>query len=358
MAISGASTDASARVPNSPTGATDARAEGFAQLFRRLHRNVATVIKGKDDEIELALICLFAEGHLLVEDVPGVGKTHLARALAASIEAAATRIQFTPDLLPSDVTGVSIYRQSSNDFEFHPGPVFGNVVLADEINRASPRTQSALLEVMAERQVTVDGVARDVPRPFMVVATQNPIDMDGTYPLPEAQLDRFLMRTSMGYPDHAAELEILLDQSAIADIAAIRPVVSLRDAERMVGAAEQIHVAHDVADYLLRIVTSTRTAPEVRLPVSPRGSVGLMRAAQARALAAGRSYVTPDDVRSLARPVLAHRIVLTPDASLSGARVETVLDRLIAAVPVPTSSSGTPPARHGGRTDAGAGSPD
>ena len=332
-------------VSSRASGASDARADGFAKLFRRLHRNIATVIRGKDAEIELALVCLFAEGHLLVEDVPGVGKTHLARAIAASIDARATRIQFTPDLLPSDVTGVSIYRQATNEFEFHPGPVFAHVILADEINRASPRTQAALLEVMAERQVSVDGVARPVHRPFMVVATQNPIDMDGTYPLPEAQLDRFLMRISMGYPDHASELEILLEQRTVGDTDALEPVVSIRDAQRMVAGIDQVHVADDVADYLLRIVTATRTSPEIRLPVSPRGSVALLRTARARALALGRSFVTPDDVRSLARPVFAHRLILTPDAALAGSTADAVLDRLVASVAVPTTAPSSGPTR-------------
>jgi MoxR-like ATPase len=312
-----------------------ATAERFAIKVSELRSNIEQVIKGKRDHIDLALVCLFAEGHLLIEDVPGVGKTQLARALAASVDATWQRVQFTPDLLPSDVTGVTIYHQATTQFEFHPGPVFANVVLADEINRASPRTQSALLEVMEERQVTVDGVTRPVPRPFMVIATQNPIDMDGTYPLPEAQLDRFLMRTSMGYPDHHSELEILFSLNGDAPAGRVRAVLSAGDAAAMVSAVGRVHAAPEVCDYLVRVVAATRQLPEVRLPVSPRGSVSLLRAARSRAVVHGRAFVTPDDVKALAAPVLAHRIVLTPEATLSGLTPETILERTIAAIPVP-----------------------
>jgi MoxR-like ATPase len=304
--------------------------------------NVATIIKGKDEVINLALICLLAEGHLLVEDVPGTGKTRLAQALASSLDATWHRVQFTPDLLPSDVTGVTIYHQGTATFEFHPGPVFGNVVLADEINRASPRTQAALLEVMEERQVTVDGVARPVPRPFMVIATQNPIDMDGTYPLPEAQLDRFLMRTSMGYPDYQAEMDILagdLDRNAVGSF---RPVLSLHDAEKLVAAVHRVQASKDVRDYLVRIVSATRALPELRLPVSPRGTVGLMRAAKARALTLGRAFVTPDDIKSLAVPVLSHRIILTPDAAMAGQSAAAIIERVLSSTSVPHANRSQP----------------
>jgi MoxR-like ATPase len=242
-------------------------------------------------------------------------------------------VQFTPDLLPSDVTGVTIFRQETGGFEFHHGPVFANIVLADEINRASPRTQAAMLEVMEERQVTVDGAGHGVPRPFMVIATQNPIDMDGTYPLPEAQLDRFLMRTSVGYPDLQAELEILQNQNGSRPI--LSPVLSVADAAAMVAAVDRVYVGPEVSHYLVSLVAITRTFDDVRLPVSPRGTVGLLRAARARALTRGRPFVTPEDVKSLVIPVLEHRIVLTPEADLAGLTASAVLERAVAAVPVP-----------------------
>ncbi len=329
-----------------PERLTDATAERFAAKVSELRHHIGTVIKGKPDVIELAVTCFLAEGHLLVEDVPGVGKTQLARSLAASVAASWQRIQFTPDLLPSDVTGITIYRQHSGEFEFHPGPVFANIVLADEINRASPRTQSALLEVMEERQVTIDGVARPVPRPFIVIATQNPIDMDGTYPLPEAQLDRFLMRTSIGYPDLASEMEIVAASNGRTVSERLGPVLSADEADAMASMVHRVHAAHEVLEYLVRIVAATRHVPEIRLPVSPRGSVGLLRAARARALGHGRSFITPGDVKALALPVLAHRIVLTPDALLAGATAEAVLDRAVDSVPVPHERTAlAPPSR-------------
>ncbi len=314
---------------------SDQDAERFAAKVSHLAGNVATVIKGKPEVIDLALVCFFAEGHLLIEDVPGLGKTQLARAIAASVDATWHRVQFTPDLLPSDVTGVTIYHQATSSFEFHPGPVFANVVLADEINRASPRTQSALLEVMEERQVTLDGTTRPVPRPFMVIGTQNPIDMDGTYPLPEAQLDRFLMRTAVGYPDMSAELDILHGQQDVTPLDRIRPVLSVQDAAAMVSMVHRVYASPAVSEYLVRIVAATRSLDEVRLPVSPRGAVGLLRAARSRALCSGRTFVTPDDVRALAQPVLVHRIVLTSDATVSGATPAGVLERAVAGVPIP-----------------------
>jgi MoxR-like ATPase len=318
---------------------SDTAAERFAARVSDVRANIATVIKGKPEIIDLALVCLFAEGHLLIEDVPGVGKTQLARALAASVDAVWHRVQFTPDLLPSDVTGVTIYQQATMTFQFHPGPVFGNIVLADEINRASPRTQSALLEVMEERQVTIDGVTHRVPRPFMVIATQNPIDMDGTYPLPEAQLDRFLMRTSMGYPDLQSELEILYGQNTVSPQDRLQSVLSVDDAEAMVGAVNRVHAAPEVCDYLVRIVAATRQLAEVHLPVSPRGSVSLLRAARSRALTMGRPFITPEDVKALAEPVLAHRLVLTPDAALAGHSAEAMIQRAIVSVPVPHAAA-------------------
>jgi MoxR-like ATPase len=314
-------------------------AEQFAIKVGDVKANVGSVIKGKEEVVSLALVCLFAEGHLLLEDVPGTGKTRLAQALAASLDAVNQRVQFTPDLLPSDVTGVTIYHQGTAKFEFHPGPVFANVVLADEINRASPRTQAALLEVMEERQVTVDGLARPVPRPFMVIATQNPIDMDGTYPLPEAQLDRFLMRTSMGYPDHQAEMEILAADSHGGALGTLRPVLSVTDAEKMVAAVHRVHASVDVRDYLVRLVAATRAMPELRLPVSPRGTVGLLRAAKARALTLGRTFVTPEDIKSLASAVLSHRIILTPSASIGGLTTSTIIERVVSGIAVPHVSA-------------------
>ena len=317
---------------------SDAAAERFASRVSELRQNIATVIRGKPDVIDLAIICFLAEGHLLIEDVPGVGKTQLARTMAASVAAEWHRIQFTPDLLPSDVTGVTIYHQATGEFEFHPGPVFGHIVLADEINRASPRTQSALLEVMEERQITVDGETRPVPRPFMVIATQNPIDMDGTYPLPEAQLDRFLARTSIGYPDLDAELEIVGAPSDRSPAERVQSVLSADEVDAMTLMVHRVHAAPDVLEYLVRLVAATRELPDVRLAVSPRGSVGLLRAARARALTQGRSFVTPGDVKVLARPVLGHRLLLTPDALLNGTTPEAVLDEAIASVAVPHGS--------------------
>ncbi len=308
----------------------------FAQEFGRLATNVATVLRGKDDQIRLALVALCAEGHLLVEDVPGVGKTTLARAIAQSVSAEWSRIQFTPDLLPSDVTGVSIWNQGTRAFEFHRGPVFANIVVGDEINRASPKTQSALLEVMEERQVTVDGVAHAVPRPFLVVATQNPIEMEGTYRLPEAQLDRFLIRMAMGHPDQQAELEIIAsrhgrpprDPDPVADLATVQQMVDL---------TRSVHVAAELMAYVVGIVAVTRSSPDLRLGASPRGSLGLVRAAQALAASEGRNFVTGDDIKRLIAPVLAHRLLLSPDAQLRGVTAERVLDDAVRSVEVPNA---------------------
>ncbi|HEY8523349.1 MAG TPA: MoxR family ATPase [Acidimicrobiales bacterium] len=310
----------------------------FARSFRAIQENVELVIHGKADVVRLALVCLLAEGHLLVEDVPGVGKTSLARSLASSIGASWHRIQFTPDLLPSDVTGVTIYNQHSGTFEFKPGPVFANIVLADEINRASPKTQSALLEVMEEHHVTVDGVAHPVPRPFMVVATQNPVDMDGTYQLPEAQLDRFLIRISVGYPDQAAEVDILRSHHAGAAVDQISHVVGNDHVRTMIAITNEVHVADAVHDYIVRLVAATRHRPEVRLGASPRGSLALLRAGRASAAADGRNYLLPEDVRALVGPVLAHRLILTPEAEVRGVTAEQVVDMVLAETPVPRTA--------------------
>ncbi|MEY9992907.1 MoxR-like ATPase [Streptomyces sp. V4I8] len=306
----------------------------LAQCFHTLADNIERVVKGKRDTIELALTCLFAEGHLLIEDVPGTGKTTLARCLAASIEADFARVQFTPDLLPSDITGVTVYRQNTGTFEFLPGPVFANIVLGDEINRASPKTQSALLEVMEERRVTADGTTHPVPRPFMVLATQNSVDMGGTYPLPEAQLDRFLMRITVGYPDHASEIAVLTGTGAGTDTTpeSLTPVVTAREIAELIAAAAEVQVADALYDYLVRVVAATRDLPDVHLGASPRGSVALLRAVRVRAASQSRPYAFPEDVKALAGPVLAHRLILTPEAELSGRTGTDVIDEVLATV--------------------------
>ncbi|MFM1966990.1 MAG: hypothetical protein RL134_2715 [Actinomycetota bacterium] len=318
----------SAEAPLTPEEATR-----FAANAEAIIDNVAGFIQGKRDVISLAVTCLLAEGHLLLEDVPGVGKTSLARSIAATLGMSWHRIQFTPDLLPSDVTGVSIFHQGSSSFEFHPGPVFAHVVLADEINRASPRTQSALLEVMEERTVTVDGVTHQVPRPFIVLATQNPIEMDGTFPLPEAQLDRFLMSVSIGYPDLESEVQVLANSHRGLSVDELSPVGSADDVRRMVALARGVHVDHSVMEYVVRLVAATRTTPGVRLGASPRGSVGLLRAAQVAAAMAGRTYVSPVDVQRLAVPVLAHRLVLADVEADAGVRAQAI-EQVVAGVPV------------------------
>jgi MoxR-like ATPase len=306
--------------------------DAFGERFDALVANVERVVLGKREVVELAVTCLLAEGHLLIEDVPGVGKTTLARALAASIEAAWRRIQFTPDLLPSDITGTTVYNQRTGGFDFHPGPVFANVVLGDEINRASPRTQSALLEVMEERMVTVDGTPQPVPRPFMVVATQNPVDMDGTYALPEAQLDRFLMLLAIGYPDHAAEVAVLAGTATMSEIHA---VATAAEVSAMIAEARSTHVAPALLDYVVELAAATRTRADLRLGASPRASLALLRAARVVALASGRGYVTPEDVRRLAAPVLGHRLLLTAEAEVGGRTPAEVVAEVLGTVPVP-----------------------
>jgi MoxR-like ATPase len=316
---------------------SDEQTQWFARVFRSLVDNVELVIRGKTEQVRLALTCVFSEGHLLVEDVPGTGKTSLAKSIAHSIDGSWHRIQFTPDLLPSDVTGVTIYNQANRTFEFHPGPVFANVVLADEINRASPKTQSSLLEVMEEQQVTVDSYAHAVPRPFVVIATQNPIEHDGTYELPEAQLDRFLMRLTIGAPEHDAEVEVLQRQGAGSTVAELRPAVASAQALQMVALTQHVHVEPSVQSYIVRLARATREASVLRLGVSTRGCLALQRAARTWALAQGRSYVKPDDVKALAEPVLAHRMLLTPEAELRGVTARDILRQTLDAVAPPAA---------------------
>ncbi|MDQ1288950.1 MAG: MoxR-like ATPase [Actinomycetota bacterium] len=301
---------------------------------------VETVIDGKPDVVRLAVTVLLAEGHLLLEDVPGVGKTMLAKALAASIGCSVRRIQFTPDLLPSDITGVSIYHQERADFEFKPGAIFSNVVVGDEINRASPKTQSALLECMEERQVTVDGVTYRLPPPFIVVATQNPIEMEGTYPLPEAQRDRFMARVSMGYPSADAELEMLDRHGAVDPLASLAPVADPETIRQLIGITRGVYAADAVKEYVVSLVRATRATGDLRLGASPRSALHLLRAAKARAAMQGRPHVLPDDVQALVVPVLAHRLLPTPDAMLARRSPEDVLHGILATVPVARARGG------------------
>jgi len=310
--------------------------QSFNEGFDAIVDNVATVVQGKDDAIGLALVCLVAEGHLLIEDVPGVGKTSLAKAVAASLDCTWGRIQFTPDLLPSDVTGVSVYNRATGEFEFRPGGIFANLVLADEINRASPKTQSALLEAMEEHHVTVDGTTYQLPPPFMVIATQNPVEHEGTYPLPESQLDRFLMRIGMGYPARAAEIAILDTHACSAPpMDQLSPVATSTDVRAMVSTAHAVHVAPSLKGYIVDLAAASRRHPSLALGVSPRAALGLLRAARARAASLGREYVVPDDLKSLAGPVLEHRLVLTPDAQLRGVSRDGVLREVLGSVAIP-----------------------
>ncbi|MGH8999150.1 MAG: AAA family ATPase [Acidimicrobiia bacterium] len=311
-------------------------ASTFEESFEALVDNVERVIQGKRDVIRLALVCMLSEGHLLIEDVPGVGKTMLAKAIARSIDGSWHRIQFTPDLLPSDVTGVSVWNRGTAEFEFRPGGIFANIVLADEVNRASPKTQSALLEAMEEHQVTVDAITHPLARLFMVIATQNPIEYEGTYPLPEAQLDRFLMRVRMGYPDRAAGIDILEAHGIDEPVAGLAPVLSSAEVVKMAEAVTGVYVAPSLKGYIIDVVEATRTERDLVLGVSPRGALALQRCSRAFAGAGGRDYVTPDDLKVLAGTVLEHRLILSPEAQLRGVSAREVLESVLNRVPVPS----------------------
>lgn len=302
--------------------------------------NVEKVIVGKRSVVELTLVALLSQGHVLVEDVPGVGKTMLARSVARSIGCTFKRVQFTPDLLPSDVTGVSIFNQKTLEFEFRPGPVMANIVLADEINRATPKTQSALLESMEEHQITVDGVTHALPRPFIVLATQNPIEYEGTFPLPEAQLDRFLMRISLGYPGMVDELEIMDRQQFVHPIVNLEQAVSLDTLIGMQDAIKEVRVGEEVQEYIVTLVKNTRKHEAVYLGASPRGSLSLYRTCQARAAIEGRDYVIPDDVKALAQTTLAHRLIVSPSARIRGVTGQMIVEDLLRTVPVPGARPG------------------
>ena len=307
---------------------------GFVQRYDRLVANISRVMHGKDQVVRAAVSCVLAEGHLLIEDVPGVGKTSLARAIAASVSLTWNRIQFTPDLLPTDVTGVSVFDQATSTFSFRPGPVFANIVLGDEINRASPKTQSALLECMEERQVTVDGTTYPLQAPFMVIATQNPVEMEGTYPLPEAQRDRFTARVSLGYPSAAAEREMLSTHGSRSTLDELKPVARASHVQELALAVRGVLVSDQVKDYIISLVNATRTSPELRLGASPRATLQLLRASRAWAALDGRDYVIPDDVQALAGPVLAHRLLPTAEAIVERHLPEHVIKRIIAQLPL------------------------
>jgi MoxR-like ATPase len=305
---------------------------------------VERAVVGKRDPLTLVLMGLLADGHVLIEDLPGLAKTLMARSFAAACDLAFTRVQFTPDLMPSDVSGSSVYDPRTGDLDFRPGPLFTNLLLGDEINRAPPKTQAALLEAMQERQVTTDGVTRRLERPFLVLATQNPVEFEGTYPLPEAQLDRFLLRVAMGYPSPADEREILVARMARGtDDVVLRPVVDGPTLLAMQAAVEEVHVAEPIVDYLVALVTATRTSPSTQVGASPRGTVALLKLSRARAALAGRDFVTPDDVKAVAVPALAHRLILRPELWVRGTSRDDVVRSCLAAVPVPAAERALPP---------------
>jgi MoxR-like ATPase len=315
--------------------------DSLTESANRIRSNVELVIEGNPGIVKTAVTVLLAEGHLLIEDVPGVGKTMLAKALARSIDCSVRRIQFTPDLLPSDVTGVSIFNQETREFEFRPGGVFANIVVGDEINRASPKTQSALLECMEERQVSVDGTTWELQAPFMVIATQNPIEMEGTYPLPEAQRDRFMARVSMGYPSATAEVRMLDLHGGTEPIQDLEPVADAAEVAKMIDIVRSVHVADTVKSYAVDITAATRRHPDLRLGASPRASLHLIRAARAHAAVEGREYVIPDDLQLLAEPVLAHRLLTSLEAQMAGRDAGSVVRSIVDSIAVPEPASGS-----------------
>ena len=307
----------------------------FDEQFKLIHQNIDLAVKGKGEVIELLILALVCGGHVLIEDVPGVGKTTLGKALARSVDVSFGRIQFTPDLLPVDITGTSVFNRATGTFEFRPGPVFSNIVLADEINRASPKAQSALLEAMGEQQVTIDGVTRYLESPFTVIATQNPLEYEGTYPLPESQLDRFLMRLEVGYPDRASEDSILMDRGAREPVDLIGPVVDASVVRWMSDRLEEVHVSGALRSYLLEVAGATRRHPGLALGLSPRGVLALLRVARARAASLNRDFVTPDDIKALAPAMLPHRLLPKPDSRVRGLRSSDIVTEIIDSVPVP-----------------------
>ncbi len=313
----------------------DRSLDDLVSIARQVSGAVQTVISGKAGAVRLALTVLLAEGHILIEDVPGVGKTQLAKALARSIDCSVRRVQFTPDLLPSDITGVSAYNQELREFEFKPGPIFANIVLGDEINRASPKTQSALLEAMEERQVTVDGSTYLLERPFMVIATQNPVEMEGTYPLPEAQRDRFMARISIGYPDRDSELSMLDSHGSSSPLDELKPVAHAADIRALVAAVREVHVSVAIRQYIIELVNATRTSPELRLGASPRAALHLLRATRSFAALDERDFVIPDDVQTLAVPVLAHRLLPSAEAMVGRELPDQVLAAIVRRLPLP-----------------------
>jgi MoxR-like ATPase len=315
---------------------TDEDSAWFTERYELIAANLEKAIQGKPEVIRLTVLCLLSGGHALIEDVPGVGKTLLAKSLASSLDCSFHRLQFTPDLLPSDVTGVSVWDREQGEFVFRPGPVFANVVLGDEINRASPKTQSALLEAMEEHQVTVDALTRQLPLPFMVIATQNPIEHEGTYPLPEAQLDRFMMRLVVGYPDRSKELEMLDTHGQdVSTYETLSPVVTAEEIRRMIDIARSVYVSEAVKGYIVDIAEATRNDPDLLLGASPRSALYLQRASRTNAAIEGRTFVTPDDVKAIMQPVLVHRLILRPEAQMRGVQIHKIVDAIGQGVPVP-----------------------